>query len=80
MSNTSEQPLDRLEKERARKRAKIFCRKNRRKDANRECNKRHRASESEAEHTQRLAADQQWVADRRASESEAQHTQHLAAD
>ena len=83
MSNTSEQPLNRLEKERARKRAKRACEssveKNRRKDANRECNKRHRASESEAERTQRLAADQQRAADRRASESEAQRTHRLAA-
>ena len=53
----------RIEKERARKRAKRACEspveKEKRKKVNREGNMLRRASESEAQHVQRLAADQQ---------------------
>ena len=49
------------------------------KRANRERNSLCRASESEAEHLQRLAASQQREANCRASESETEHLQHLAA-
>ena len=65
----------RLEKERARKRAKRTretpSEKERRLNKNRERNMLRRNSESEAQRLQRLAAGQQREADRRASESEA---------
>ena len=73
----------RLDRERARKRAKRACEspteKERRKKANRERNMLRRASESEAQRLQRLTAGQQREADRRASESEAQHLERLTA-
>ena len=73
----------RLDRERARKRAKRACEspteKERRKKANRECNMLRRASESEAQRLQHLTAGQQREADRRASESEAQHLERLTA-
>ena len=53
--------------------------KKQRRDANRERNKRHRASESEAKRTHHLAIGQQREAYHRASESETQHTQRIAA-
>ena len=71
-SKPTDQCLARLEKERARKRAKRACEssveRNRRKQSNRvrnqhyrssECLQHRRASESEAQHEQRLAAGQQ---------------------
>ena len=53
--------------------------KDRRKEVNMEHNKLHRASESQADSTQCLAACQQQVANCRAFESETQCTQHLTA-
>ena len=61
--HTSKQLLSRLEKEWARKHAKrareSSVERGRQKEINREQNKRHRASESEVEREQRLAAGQQ---------------------
>jgi len=61
-SSAPEQPLSRLEKERAHKCAKrareSLVETNSRKRANRERNSLCRASESEAEHLQHLAAGQ----------------------
>ena len=67
-SSTSEQPLSRLEKERARKRAKRASEspleKERRRHTNRAWALLCRASESEAERSQCLAAGQQREAAR----------------
>jgi len=72
-SAPEQQLVSKLEKERACKSAKrareSVVEADNRKRTNRERNSLCRVSESEAEHVQRLATNQQWEANRRSSES-----------
>ena len=75
--------VSRADKDRARKRAKRACESQEETDnrqKNRDTMSSQRASESEVERAERLAANQQREADRRASESEVEHAQRLAAN